>query len=487
MRFIVTVFIVFSTLFSSSQSSDDAIRIMNNGVSGTARTIGLGGAQSVLGADIGAFQFNPASIGLFRSSQVSLSGAMMLDKNTSSYLGTEFITNQQYATVNNFGLAFATTDDSKNKIKSFTIGFSYHRNTNFENDLDYNGINNNNSFTTYLGEQTTLQKSINSDALNTNGFIDEKEIKNLAELAWISELIKIPIDDSLFYGTANDGGVMQERIFDEGGYKNNWDITFGGNYNDFIYLGGALGIHYYEYRYLDRLTEKDVEDTIPNFISYTYQDEYSISGIGTNLKLGTIVRPVDWFRIGVAIETPTTYNLEKSRKITLEDVVTDDDTLLVAVEKQFELNFDDENLTFKTPTKLILGMVVLVNKYGLLTADIEQINYVNSIFSNNSSINSNLKNTTNFRLGAEGRYNEWRLRLGVALNGSPYVDKTETGRRYLTLGAGYKTSTYFCDVAYIQSRTSRIERPYDLQLGIESSSENLKSSNTFSVTIGSTF
>ena len=194
-----------------SQSSDDVIRIMNEDVAGTARTMGLGGAQSVLGADIGSFQYNPASIGLFRSSQITFSGTAILDKNKSIFQGEETSSNQQNATINNFGIAFATTDDSKSKFKNITIGFSYHRKVNFENDYAYEGLNNNNSLTTYLGEQTTLLTSENPNVLNTRGIIET--INNIPELAWKSELIKDPINDSLFYGSAHDGGVYQKHIF----------------------------------------------------------------------------------------------------------------------------------------------------------------------------------------------------------------------------------------------------------------------------------
>lgn len=45
--------------------ADDALLYMRQNPSGTARTLGLGGASSSLGADFGNLTSNPAGLGFF--------------------------------------------------------------------------------------------------------------------------------------------------------------------------------------------------------------------------------------------------------------------------------------------------------------------------------------------------------------------------------------------------------------------------------------
>ena len=53
-------------------------------LNGTARFVGMGGAMNALGADLSAIGTNPASIGLFRRNDVSLSGSVTTQPNALS-------------------------------------------------------------------------------------------------------------------------------------------------------------------------------------------------------------------------------------------------------------------------------------------------------------------------------------------------------------------------------------------------------------------
>lgn len=53
-------------------------KLVENDLNGTARYVGMGGAMEALGADISTISTNPAGLGLFRKSQVTLSGGLLM-------------------------------------------------------------------------------------------------------------------------------------------------------------------------------------------------------------------------------------------------------------------------------------------------------------------------------------------------------------------------------------------------------------------------
>lgn len=56
-----------------AQETYESANIATQDLNGTARYVGMGGAMEALGADISTINSNPAGIGLFRKSSVSMS------------------------------------------------------------------------------------------------------------------------------------------------------------------------------------------------------------------------------------------------------------------------------------------------------------------------------------------------------------------------------------------------------------------------------
>ena len=66
-------------LVAPALSAQDIYRVTdmaNEDLNGTARFVGMGGALSALGADMSVMSTNPAGIGLFRSSDVSVTAGL---------------------------------------------------------------------------------------------------------------------------------------------------------------------------------------------------------------------------------------------------------------------------------------------------------------------------------------------------------------------------------------------------------------------------
>ena len=66
-----------AAITANAQETYENANLMKPELTGTARYIGMGGAMEALGADISTMSSNPAGIGLFRKSMVSLSAGVI--------------------------------------------------------------------------------------------------------------------------------------------------------------------------------------------------------------------------------------------------------------------------------------------------------------------------------------------------------------------------------------------------------------------------
>ena len=67
----ITLIISLFALMAQAQNFEDIVRFSGTPNNGTARVSAMGGAFTALGGDISAITINPASVGVFRKSEVS--------------------------------------------------------------------------------------------------------------------------------------------------------------------------------------------------------------------------------------------------------------------------------------------------------------------------------------------------------------------------------------------------------------------------------
>lgn len=72
--------------YGFAQETYENEKLTGSDLNGTARYVGMGGAMEALGADISTMQSNPAGIGLFRRSQVTISGGLVMQGNAPAYV-----------------------------------------------------------------------------------------------------------------------------------------------------------------------------------------------------------------------------------------------------------------------------------------------------------------------------------------------------------------------------------------------------------------
>src|ERR1700722_18995933 len=80
-----TLLLLAGAINAQTPNPDATLLFSRSSISGTARTAGSGGAFSSVGADLGCLDLNPAGLGLYRSSDVSITPAIRVAGDQSIY------------------------------------------------------------------------------------------------------------------------------------------------------------------------------------------------------------------------------------------------------------------------------------------------------------------------------------------------------------------------------------------------------------------
>jgi len=155
------------------------------------------------------------------------------------------------------------------------------------------------------------------------------------------------------------------------------------------------------------------------------------------------------------------------------------------------------NYTLTTPWRIKAGATFFIQKHGLITAEVEKVNYSKSHLSSqtdgldfsgdNNEIKTSYTNVFNFRSGGEYRFGKFRARLGYSYMPDPYAavqNKTDNTITSFSGGFGYRTSKFFADLALIQTQWNSSYNPYTVG-SVYSPVVTVKNGNTsVMVTIG---
>jgi hypothetical protein len=281
------------------------------------------------------------------------------------------------------------------------------------------------------------------------------------------------------------GIVNQENRITTTGGITEIALGFASNMDDRFYLGFGFGLPIVNYEKTSTWREEDANGTGNNEFAYsTYKETYTSKGIGINAKLGMIFKPVEQFRLGFAIHTPSLYGLKDNLSAEMTtDIDTATGTVKVFTVKSAEL-LNGQNPQFEydltSPWRfLVSGSYVIrevedvTKQRGFITADVEYVGYGSSKFraaDNNTSANYDdvnkaikavYKGAFNFRAGGELKFNTIMARLGFAYYGNPYDDKElKANRMNISGGLGYRNKGFFIDVTYVHAMQKNVNFPY---------------------------
>ena len=100
---LVAALATLSFSFAQAQYVEDAYRFSNNTLNGTARILGMGGAQTALGADLSSISGNPAGLGFYRSNDYSVSPNLRFNNLENTVFGKLNANNHTNFNLGNYG------------------------------------------------------------------------------------------------------------------------------------------------------------------------------------------------------------------------------------------------------------------------------------------------------------------------------------------------------------------------------------------------
>ena len=486
----------FTILFSVSimaqfPNPDATVLFSRSGISGTARTVGSGGALSSVGADLGSMELNPAGLGLFRASDICVTPGFRLAADQSSYnnstMGASHVILQfaQAGTV--FTKSYAPKLDmagaaSPLALRSITFGINYQTENSFDRSQKFNSLNTTHSL---IDQYAYTSNQIGIDQWSIESvFFSLAGIQGKNTLGTYTSNVKAPVQQTGSLGT--------------GGAINRISLGLGGNLGDKLFFGFSIGIPILNYSVHTQISETNasLNDSITHFQNYSLSSNVSESGVGVTGKLGLIYKPAQWARFGLSYSLPTWYFMKENGDA---DLVYNFDTIPTSEVGPGSTNPIGYQL--RTPMKGTIGASFYLKEHGFISIDYEFQNlgathyhFTDANYSSlDTSINSYMKSMYGYshtiKIGLEGAIKKLRLRAGYSYTNSPF----KTNNNYAavghngavqsaTLGIGGRFKKFYIDLAYVFSYSKDNLSP-NFQIPLDPISSRIMSHNVL-LTLG---
>ncbi len=415
-------------------------KLTDEDITGTARYVAMSGAFAALGGDVSAAQNNPAALGVFRRSEVSISGDYhILNTQGKAYknISTRFGMPQ---------LAWVISWHNSDRMKGMLFTnfmLQYQRLKDFRQTTHVTGVS--------ALSQTDLM-AVMTEGLTKDDFSLGTEIWYDGNIGWLSVI-------------GHDGNLIREyqpyawqsRLLEgdkikgdlqlsEAGTMDAYSLSWGTNISNKVYVGVRASLHTLSYEKVAQYTEQ-----LPLLGQYTITSTTNVSGLGFNAAAGVIYRPTDYLRLGASFLTPTWMSLSQRHYATYESSV---DSILPLTETAYISEDFGKRLL---PMRAVGGIAYQVNNIGLISLEYDYTHQIDKIIADVHWL----------RLGTEWiAKNNWFFRAGYAyksdfgagkaLSREIYVNdiRTDTDYRYIpatqyaSAGFGYRNKRMIADIAY---------------------------------------
>ncbi|PWJ56760.1 hypothetical protein CLV98_11071 [Dyadobacter jejuensis] len=476
---------------AKAQYAGDAFRYSESAQTGTARFQGVGGNHAALGGDASNIFGNPAGLGFYNRSELSISPAVTSFNTKTNYIGTESVDSKANFNIGQASLILTSQPSFQRKWKRSTFGVSFSRQQAFTNRFTYAGVNDRSAYLDQVVEDANAQQySINEitsdfDA-GSNGSVPLAYSVPAAyyQLYLINPTSSQTNVPNTWTALDAESAVDQLGTFESKGATTQWSFAYAGNYDDKLYVGGNLGISSIRYDY--RFYHDDLYLNSPDIISNTKVDSLTVRGTGVNLTLGMMYRVTPSFQLGGQLSTPTFTGVNETfyqyfGATFVDGVVPDGNGNLISPSYDFvDMAPNDFKYQLTGPFKGAVGATYLINRSGFITGTIEYIGYNgmgantkdlsaerNSAFKTNTKneIANTYRNTVNVRVGGEFRTGVFRARAGMAYLADPYLSRNDGVNRdrwLASFGAGVRNNKYFLDISATFSPYKTAFTPYVL-------------------------
>ncbi len=406
---------------------------------GTARSLSMSGSFGALGGDASVASTNPAGLGVMRKSVFTISPGLYYSTTNADYDG---ISNEDYEykfVLDNLSYIFSSNTGNKEGLVGFNFGLGYNKLNNFSQRI-------------LIGPKTASSSLLDEFTY----FYNINEASEFYE--WLAEDANLIFYDTVYNEwasdfTDSDYGQVLEKTITRDGYLGEYHLSFASNISNILYVGATIGFQRLEYSERTSHFENDVNDLIPVTTSFDFRDQVNLEGKGVNMKLGVLVKPIDFLRLGAAIHLPTKMKLDYNFYTDISSVLVFDDGI-----ERNNASSPDSRVNFQTitPLKGLFSMGLVFGKYGLLNVDYEYVDYTkmrirssDESFSDvNRSIQNELVETGNLKIGGEFNLGMLALRAGFAHYGDPFaVSHFNSGQfqNSFSGGLGYRNKDFFID------------------------------------------
>ena len=464
---------------------------------GTARSMGMGGAFTSLGADMASFGYNPAGFGMYQRNEISatLGVGIAQAKNYNAYNATD--NNAVRVAINNMGASFKVYEGS-GKLTAINFAFGYNKTADFNYDMSYQSPMTVSSLADAFADMANangLTLNSQNKITDNRGYYDYDMDPYFwgAVMGYKGGLINKGANGWYPDEIANGAQMTQITTLQSRGSAGEFSFAFVFNIDNIFYFGASLdiqsiarkqSINYSEQISYEQGAQPDAAAYPYQLTDFRYVQSVNVEGSGIGAKFGVVVRPVEALRIGFAVHTPTYYSMayRYSASLTSAAVSAGDNPYgwevingNVYAEEFTPVLIDggDYRWTFTTPTRLLAGISCSIGPYAVLSADYEysfnralrwnytptNTGYTNAVFRNN------LMGTHTVRAGIEAKPLPWlSLRAGGGFrtksieNGYDFVAFSEPVADklwYASAGLGFRLGKVTSiDLAY-QYRNTR--------------------------------
>ncbi|MFO8021083.1 MAG: hypothetical protein R6U65_01350 [Perlabentimonas sp.] len=459
--FILTAAILIVSSLSA-QNANDVLRLSQNISSGTARYVSMGGAFGALGADFTSLSSNPAGLGVYRSSEFTISPSLKHRADETNYLGANPYTDSKTRLlIDNIGIvtSFAHANEEQKGLVMLNLGVGYNRINDFYSETSAIGANPTNSIMDYFAIKAHNNHWFDITSGEDYNPFSETNAPWDAILAWNNFLIDTT-ENTEYAAALNSGeGVYQDQSVSSQGGMGEYTFSLAANLSNRFFFGATIGVQDIYYNVTKYYTETAFEENqlLPNgdqFQSLNYNQTLTIEGSGVNFKLGAIFLPIPNLRLGVAAHTPTYFRLSERFRASMESVFDAGTTSQGTPISLYDYKVE-------SPYKFIGSAAYTFGSVGLISVDYEYIDYETMRFgkgddgyrftNENAEIERDFTNTFNLKTGGEVWIGQLVLRAGYGYYGSPYkgdVDMSRSSINVYSGGFGLKIDNVFIDWAY---------------------------------------
>lgn len=506
-RILLTAGLLTTAVVSYGQYAGDAFRYADQTVNGTARFQGLGGNHAALGGDASNAFGNPAGLGYYNRSELSITPSFRITDVSANFLGQTTNANKTQGNIAQASLIFAGNPQNNTRLRRTTFGITYSQQANFSNQFILRGTNNRSSIAdNYVANVNSFNVpsgQLDQDYTPPGGNQLVGTAGTLEAAAYQLYLVNPTQEDGTSYFRFDQGRpAAQQASYQSSGAQSQWGLSYAGNLDDKLYIGGTLNFTRTRFDFTQIFSETYLGGQV--FRGFDETSSYTVKGNGVGLTVGAIYKPDQNIQVGVTVTSPTftSYKETFNQSLSIDPIgiPQTDGSFLVPDTRRVDVDPNDFDFRITSPLRASGGLTYLLGTKGFLTGTVEYVGYsgmrVTTNYNQNAAVNQDFrddtrneiqetyKNTVNVRVGGEFRAGVFRARAGLAYLPSAYkqdldgLTSADRQRLVYSAGVGVRNTRFFADVSGAVTSFKSAYTPYTLNDPRDYGSGLLSNNNT---------